>query len=157
MKAAVFNWILPTAHVFVFHNKISLTFIADESLIYHGYSNLSNYSKLKRSNLQWLRCHIINSSDVFANFFFHFCTRIFLGLSCWKRKQISYWSKTFFFSQFASWKRNLNKYLLKNRRFGIRNGWNYLMSPSIVLLMKSRGDAMTEHRFSFWLVFAMQL
>ena len=34
-------------------------------------------------------------------------------MSSWKRKQTSNWFKTGFFSQFASWKRNYNKYLLK--------------------------------------------
>ena len=36
---------------------------------------------------------IINSSDVFTNLFPQFCPIIFLSLSSWKRKQISYWSK----------------------------------------------------------------
>ena len=47
---------------------------------------------------------ITNSSDVFTNLFSQFCPRIFLSLSSWKRKQISYWSKTALFSQFATWK-----------------------------------------------------
>ena len=125
VKTVFLNRILPTAHVFVFHKKFSMAFIADESLIYHGYSNLFNYSKLKRSNVQWLHCHITNSSDVFANLFPQFCPRIFLGLSSWKRKQISYWSQNSFFSQFASWKRNHNKYLFVNkiRWFGIQDCW----------------------------------
>ena len=50
-----------------------------------------------------------NSSDVFTNFFHQF----FLSSSRWKRKQISYQSKTVFFSQFASWNRNRNKYSLE--------------------------------------------
>ena len=38
VKTVVLNRILPTAHVLVFHNKFSMALIADESLIYHGYS-----------------------------------------------------------------------------------------------------------------------
>ena len=121
MKTVVLHRILPTAHVFVFHNKFSMAFIADESLIYHGYSNLFNYSKLKRSNVQWLHCHITNSSDVFANLFPQFCPRIFLGLSNWKRKQIYCWSKTVFFSVCQLKKKSQQIFVKKIRRFGIRN------------------------------------
>ena len=53
--------------------------------------------------------HTKNSSDVFTNLFPQFCLRKFLSLSNWKKKQISYRSKTVFL-QFASGKRNHNKY-----------------------------------------------
>ena len=52
---------------------------------------------------------LTNSSDVFTNFFHYFFPQIFLSLS--------------------SWKTNHNEYLLlKIRRFGIRDWWNYLMN-----------------------------
>ena len=54
-----------------------------------------------------------NSSDVFTKLLPLFCPWFVLSLSSWKRKQIYYWSKTSFFSQFASWKRNQNKNTLK--------------------------------------------
>ena len=54
-----------------------------------------------------------NSSDVFTNLLPLFCPGIVLSLSSWKRKQISYWSKTGFFPQFSNWKRNHNKCLLE--------------------------------------------
>ena len=56
---------------------------------------------------------IVNSLDVFTNLFHQFFPQIFLSLRSWKRKQSSCWSKTVFFSHFASWKRNHNKYLLQ--------------------------------------------
>ena len=57
--------------------------------------------------------YITNSSDDFTNLFHWFFLWIFLSLGSWKRKQISYCSKTVFFSQFVLWKRNHNKYSLK--------------------------------------------
>ena len=55
--------------------------------------------------------YLTNSSDDFTNLF----PRIFLSLSCWKRKENSYWFKqVFFLSQFGNQKRNHNKYSLKN-------------------------------------------
>ena len=55
---------------------------------------------------------LTNSSDNSPICFTIFFPRIFLSLSNWKKKQISYRSKTVFL-QFASWKRNHNKYLLQ--------------------------------------------
>ena len=77
-------------------------------------------TKLEGQSFSYL---LTNSSDVFNNLFHEFFPRMFLSLSNWKGKQTSYWSKTDFFSssQFASWKRNHNKYSLKIR---IREWWN---------------------------------
>ena len=77
-----------------------------------------------------------NSSDNFTILFHEFFSKICLSLSSWKRKQTFYWFKTrWFFSQFASWKRNHNKYLLKKfqeiRRFRIRDWWKYLMNHTL--------------------------
>ena len=58
MKTVVLNRILPTAHVLVFHNKFSMALIADESLIYHGYSIylITVNSKGQMSNNEFIRC-----------------------------------------------------------------------------------------------------
>ena len=48
-------------------------------------------------------------NNEFMTCFQQFFPWIFLILNSWKRKQTSYWSKKVF-SQFASWKRNHNKY-----------------------------------------------
>ena len=50
-------------------------------------------------------------------FVWYFCTLFWddITIICWWKlsKQTFYWSKTVFFSQFVSWKRNHNKYSLK--------------------------------------------
>ena len=78
--------------------------------------------------------YILRIYQMFSLFFHQFFPLIFLSLISWKRKQISDWFKTLFLNLplFARWRRNHNKHLFKNGRFGILDWWNYLMSPSIL-------------------------
>ena len=46
-------------------------------------------------------------SQLFDSYLLIFSTNF--SLNSWKRKQTTYWSKTVFFSQFASWKRSHKK------------------------------------------------
>ena len=62
----------------------------------------------------------------FTNFSYEF-------FSVWAietQQQISYWSKTVFFTQFVNWKRNHNNYLLK--KIGIWDWWNHLMNSLLL-------------------------
>ena len=58
----------------------------------------------------------------FIKCFLQFDPWMFLSLSNWKRKQISYRSRTVFFSKLSGWNRNHKKSLQKYiPRFGIRD------------------------------------
>ena len=54
--------------------------------------------------------YLTNSSNNFTNLF----PRFFLSLSCWKRKQTSYWFNQGFFLSICQLKKNHSKYSLKN-------------------------------------------
>ena len=68
-------------------------------------------------------------SNEFIRCFHQFFQRIFLSLSSWKRKLISYWSKQGFFLSLPVEK----EIITKIRRFGIRDWSNYLMNSLITL------------------------
>ena len=69
-----------------------------------------------------------NSSDVFTNLFHDFFPHIFLSFEQLKENPNFLLIPKRFFFQFANWKRNHNKYSLKNRRLGIRDWWKHLMN-----------------------------
>ena len=58
----------------------------------------------------------------------HFFPSIFLSLSLWKSKEISYWSKTFVSLSFPVEK----EIIINIRRFGIRDWWNHLMNSLFI-------------------------
>ena len=78
------------------------------------------------------------SNNEFIRSFHKFFPPSFLSLSSWKRKRKSYYLfQNIFFSQFDSWKRNHNKYSIKNCRFGVQDWRNYLMnSLKVLFIMK---------------------
>ena len=86
------------------------------------------------TNFKWNHLHAFFTDIVFStmqkfrivgSFNWEFVSRIFLSLCACKRKQeVGPKQKI---SQFASWKRNHNKYFAF-RRFAIRDWWNHLMN-----------------------------
>ena len=85
-----------------------MALIADESLIYHGYSIylITVNSKGQMSNNEFIRCVCQFVPPNFVHEFF----------SVWaveKGNKFLFVPKQFFCSQFASWKRNHDKYSLE--------------------------------------------
>ena len=78
---------------------------------------------------RWGSHRLRQNYNEFISWFHQFVSQIFSTnfsqFEQLKKKTIFYWSKTVFFSQFASWKRNHNKYSLKNGKFRIRGWWNF--------------------------------